>query len=69
MYRPDASEQVRRAVIEGLMIANANANAIDAMLQLYRKETNPELRRQQLHSITVADPDAAIELIDAALQR
>jgi len=49
--------------------ANANANAIDAMLQLYRKETNPELRRQLLHSITVADPDAAIELIDAALQR
>ncbi|MGQ0802083.1 MAG: HEAT repeat domain-containing protein [Pseudomarimonas sp.] len=64
LYRPDASEQVRRAVIEGLMIANDS----EAMLQLYRKETDPELRRQLLHSITAADPDAAIELIDAALK-
>jgi HEAT repeat protein len=65
LYRPEATEQVRRAVIEGLMMAGA----AEAMVTLYRQETDPDLRRQLLNHITVADPDAAIDLIDAALKR
>jgi HEAT repeat protein len=64
-YRSSTAERSRRAALVGLMIAGDSAS----MLELYRQETDPELRRKLLHSITSADPDAALELIDAALKR
>lgn len=64
-YAPGEPEQVREAVIQALMIAGATEKLVD----LYRKETDPELRRTLLTQITASDPDAALELIDQALER
>jgi HEAT repeat protein len=64
-YDPSQPEVVREAVIQALVIAGAT----DEMVKLYRKETNPKLRRDLLTRITATDPDAALELIDQALQR
>lgn len=64
-YTPQESEEVREAVVQALMMTGAT----DQMIELYRKETDPSLRRQLLSQITASDPDAALELIDQALQR
>jgi HEAT repeat protein len=64
-YRPGEPEEVREAVIQALMMTGATKE----MVQLYHKETDPKLRRDILTQITASDPDAALELIDAALQR
>jgi len=64
-YRSSNDARTRQAALDGLLIAGDSA----AMLELYRQETDPELRRKLLHHLTSADPDAALELIDAALKR
>jgi hypothetical protein len=63
-YRPAEPERVRRAVIDALMIAGAT----DALVQLYRQETDEKMKRELLNRITASDADAALELIDRALQ-
>lgn len=64
-YTPNESEEVREAVVQALMMTGATGQ----MIELYRKETDPSLRRKLLTQITASDPDAALELIDQALQR
>ena len=64
-YAPNEPEEVREAVVQALMMTGATAK----MVELYRRETDPDLRRQLLTQITASDPDAALELIDQALQR
>jgi HEAT repeat protein len=64
-YAADQPEDVRKAVIDALMIAGDTAK----LVQLYRAETDPDLRRTLLQRITSSDPDAALDLIDKALQR
>lgn len=64
-YRADQPREVRLAVIEALMIANEGKT----LVHLYREETEPDLKRRLLQMITVSDGDAALELIDQALQR
>jgi HEAT repeat protein len=64
-YAPGEPEDVRRAVVQALMMTDAT----DKMVDLYRKETDPGLRRELLTQITTSDPDAALELIDQALKR
>jgi len=64
-YSPQEPEDVREAVVQALMMSGATAE----MIVLYRKETDPSMRRQLLSQITASDPDAALEIIDEALQR
>lgn len=64
-YAADQPEDVRKAVIDALMIAGDTAK----LVQLYRAETDPDLRRTLLQRITSSDPDAALDLIDKALER
>jgi hypothetical protein len=64
LYRPDQPEAVRKAVMEALMIAGASKE----LVQLYRQETDPRLKRDLLHQISVSDSDAALELIDEKLR-
>lgn len=64
-YEPGQPEEVREAVIQALVMIGATGD----LVQLYKKETDPKLRRDLLTQITATDPDAALELIDAALQR
>lgn len=64
-YAPGEPERVREAVIQALMMTGATGT----MVTLYRKETDPRLRRELLTQITASDPDAALELIDQALDR
>jgi HEAT repeat protein len=64
-YAPGEPEEVREAVIQALMMIGATGE----LVQLYKKETDPTLRRELLSQITASDPDAALELIDQALQR
>jgi HEAT repeat protein len=64
-YAPDQPDDVRKAVIDALMIAGDTMK----LVQLYRAETDPDLRRTLLQRITSSDPDAALDLIDKALQR
>ena len=63
-YTADAPEAITEAVLEGLMIASASRE----MIELYRKETDPERRKKLLHLITATGDDAALELIDEALR-
>lgn len=63
LYRPGQTEAEASAVIEGMMIAGATGQ----MIALYRKETDPQRKRDLLRKISANDPDAAIELIDKAL--
>jgi hypothetical protein len=64
MYRPGQPVQVRDAVIEGLMIADATRE----LITIYRKETDPGVRRNLLSRIAATDPDGALELIDETLK-
>jgi HEAT repeat protein len=64
-YAADQPEDIRKAVIDALMIAGDTAK----LVQLYRAETDPDLRRTLLQRIMSSDPDAALDLIDKALQR
>jgi len=64
-YVPAEPKEVREAVVQALMMTGATERMVD----LYRKETDPDLRRQLLTQITASDPDAALELIDQALNR
>lgn len=64
-YASSQQPEVREAVIDALMIAGET----EALVALYRKETDPDLKRQLLNRITASDSDAALELIDQALQR
>jgi HEAT repeat protein len=64
-YATAQQDAIREAVIEALMIAGQT----EAMVALYRKETDPDLKRRLLTRITATDSDAALELIDQALQR
>jgi len=65
LYQPTQPEDVREAVIEALMIAGAT----EQMVALYRKETDPRMKRELLNRITASDSDAALELIDESLRR
>lgn len=65
MYQPAQPEEVRKAVIEALMIAGATEH----LVALYRKETDPRMKRELLNHITASDSDAALELIDESLRR
>lgn len=64
-YEASGETEIREAAIEALMIAGAT----ETMVRLYRKETDPELKRRLLTRISAGDSDAALELIDQALQR
>jgi hypothetical protein len=64
MYQPGQPVQVREAVIEGLMIADATRE----LIAIYRKETDPGVRRNLLSRIAATDPDGALELIDETLK-
>ena len=65
MYQPTQPEAVREAVIEALMIAGAT----EQLVVLYRKETDPRMKRELLNRISASDSDAALELIDETLRR
>ena len=65
MYTPDQPRRVREAVVEGLMIMGASGE----LVQLYRKETDPRLKRDLLQRISATDSDAALEIIDETLRR
>ena len=64
-YTPNESDEVKEAVIEGLMIAGAT----DQLVALYRKETDTERKRKLLQMIAATGDDAALDLIDEALRR
>ena len=64
-YQPGQPEVVANAVIQALMMTGAS----EQMVMLYRKETDAKRRRELLQMITATDPDAALELIDQALQK
>ena len=64
-YTPDAAAAVKDAVIEGMMIAGDTTH----LVALYRLEPDPERKRQLLQMIAAAGDDAALDLIDDALNR
>lgn len=64
-YGPEQPKVVREAVIQGLMIADAT----EQMVELYRKETDPKLKRDLLQRISASDSDAVLDLIDDVLER
>jgi HEAT repeat protein len=64
-YVASQAGAVREAVIDALMIADET----EVLVELYRAETDPALRRHLLNRITASDSDAALELIDQALDR
>lgn len=55
----------REAVVDALMIAGAT----EALVALYRAEKDPAQRRRLLNRISISDSDAALDLIDDALER
>lgn len=55
----------REAVVDALMIAGAT----EALVTLYRTEKDPAQRRRLLNRISISDSDAALDLIDDALER
>ena len=64
-YQPGQPEDVSDAVIEALMMTGASKQ----MIALYHKETDAKRKRELLQMISATDADAALELIDQALQR
>jgi HEAT repeat protein len=64
-YSDAQRSEIREAVIEALMIADQTGT----LVALYRKETDPELKRQLLNRIAASDSDAALELIDQTQRR
>jgi HEAT repeat protein len=63
-YGPNEAGTVKDAVIEGLMIAGET----EPLVALYRQETDAERKRQLLQMIAASGNDAALDLIDEALQ-
>jgi hypothetical protein len=64
IYRSTAVEDVREAVLEGLMIGDQD----EAMLELYRSSDNPGEKKELLEYLVMMDSDAVWDLIDAALE-
>ncbi len=69
LYQQAKDDTLRAAVIEALMIVGDEGGAAKALLDLYRKETNPGLRKKLMQAISVSDSDAALDMIDEALKR
>ncbi|MDJ0749170.1 MAG: HEAT repeat domain-containing protein [Woeseiaceae bacterium] len=64
IYRDSESEDVREAVIHGLMIADRD----DAMLELYRSAATSGEKRQILEMLVAMGSDEVWNLIDQALE-
>lgn len=62
-YRQAEDDSVRNAAMHALLVAGD----VDALVTLYRETTDRERRRVLLQTISSADPDRVIELIDAQL--
>lgn len=65
LYEPAAPQELKRAVIDALMIAGSAPE----LVTLYRKETDQKLRRELLRRIATTGDDAALELVDEQLRR
>lgn len=64
IYRGSDDADVRRAVLEGLMIQGNEA----ALLEIYRASSDAQEKQAVLRQLTIVGGDAALEAIDAALQ-
>lgn len=64
LYAAAQPSQVRRAVIDALVVANA----ADALLALYRQEQDPELKRALLHALGTTGNEAALQAIGETLK-
>jgi HEAT repeat protein len=63
IYRGTPDPKVKRAAIQGLIVAGSGAS----IAELYRTETDRDMKRELMHALSVTDGDAAIELIDKQL--
>lgn len=64
IYRQAASAAVKRAAINGFIICGGGKE----LLELYRAETDVDLKRQLMQALVVTDGDAAIDAIDERLK-
>lgn len=65
MYTRSTDEDVREAALNGLMIADDD----QGVLALYRAAKSTEEKRKLLRTLSMMDSDAAIEAIDATLEK
>ncbi len=63
IYRGSADPEVKRAAIQGLIVAGSG----ESIAELYRAETDRDMKRELMRALSITDGDAAIELIDKQL--
>lgn len=63
-YAPSQPDGVRRAAIQALMV-NGDGRRL---IELYRRETDPKLKRELLQAVTATSGDDAFEIIDDMLK-
>lgn len=63
IYRASSDPAVKRAAINGLIIADDGAGFVE----LYRTETDRDLKRELMQALSIVDGDQALQLIDRQL--
>ena len=63
-YRPEQPVQLRKAAIQALMMLGDGKR----LIEIYRVETDPKMKRELLQAIAVSDSDEALDLIDEVLK-
>ena len=58
-------QEIREAALQGMLIAGDE----QGVLALYRAAKTPEEKRALLRTLTMMDGDAALQAIDAALEK
>ncbi len=64
LYRRGPSREIKRAVLDALMIAGDGR----ALLEIVRSENDPELKRAALEKLALVDDEVAAELIEEILE-
>lgn len=64
LYQQTSDPTLREAALQGLLVADAEAE----VLALYRQSNDPQRKRELLRMLTIMGGDAALEAIDAALR-
>jgi len=63
-YRPDQPKELREAAIQALMMHGDGKR----LVEIYRRETDPEMKREVLQAISVTDSDAVLDIVDEVLK-
>ena len=65
IYSRSTDEEIREAALQGMLIADDE----QGVLALYRAAKTTEEKRALLRTLTMMDGDAALQAIDAALEK